>query len=99
LQGAPTAAAAGLPSPPAGAGEGAGRIAGVPAADDRGLLAGQLRGRLQRGHERAVAVLRCDELGVADVDGFVIEVARALVLAAVRADRAGQERQRVLFGT
>ena len=71
--------------------------AGRAAADDRGLLAGQLRGRLHGRHERAVAVLRCDELGVADVDGFVIEVARALVLAAVRADRAGQERQRVLF--
>ena len=82
----------------AAAGEEVGsRNAGRTAADDCSLLAGQLFGRLQRGHERAVTIFRCNQLGIADMDGFIIEVAGALVLAAVRADRAGQERQRVLF--
>ena len=55
----------------------------------------ELFGRLQRGHERAVTIFRCNQLGIADMDGFIIEVAGALVLAAVRADGAGDERKRV----
>ena len=68
------------------------------AADDGSLLAGDLFWNLDVGHQGAVAVLCGDQLGVANLDRLVIEVARALVLTAVRADGAGDERQRVLFG-
>ena len=74
------------------------RDAGRAAADDRGLLARDLRRDLDGGHQRAVAVLCGDELRVADLDGLFVEVAGALGLAAMCADRAGDERQRVLLG-
>ena len=68
------------------------------AADDGRLLARDLGRGLDGGHQRAVAAFSGDELCVSDLDGFFVEVAGALRLAAVRADRAGDERQRVLLG-
>ena len=65
--------------------------AGRTAADDGGLLAINARGAADGGHERAVAAFGSEELRVADADGVVIEVAAALRLAAVGADRAGDE--------
>ena len=59
------------------------------------LLAGHLGGGLDGGHQGVVALLGGQQLGVADADGLVIEVAAALGLAAVGTDRAGDERQGV----
>ena len=67
------------------------------AADDRGLFALDLCGNLDVSHQCAVALRGRNELGVSNLDGLVVEVARALVLAAVSADGAGDERQSVLF--
>ena len=72
--------------------------AGRAAADDGGLLALDLRRTADGGHQCAVALFRCDQLGVADLDGLFIEVAGAAVLAAVCADGAGDKRQGVLLG-
>ena len=75
-----------------------GRDTGRTAADDGDLLALDTRGLPDGSHKGVVAVFGGNELGVADADGLVVEVARALALAAVRADGAGDERQGVLFG-
>ena len=74
------------------------RNTGRAAADDGGLLALQACRTADGGHQCAVALFRCDQLGVADLDGLFIEVAGAAVLAAVCADGAGDERQSVLLG-
>ena len=71
---------------------------GRTAADDGDLFAVNGLGHTERRHERAIALFRGKKLRFADVDGFLVEVARALALAAVRADGAGDERQRVLLG-
>ena len=71
---------------------------GRAAADDGDALALDALGQLDGGHQGIVALLRGEELGVADVDALLIEIAGALALAAVRADGAGDERQGVLLG-
>ena len=71
---------------------------GRAAADDGNLLVVNGLGHAERRHERAVALFRGKKLRLANVDGFLIEVARALALAAVRADGAGDKRQGVLLG-
>ena len=71
---------------------------GGAAADDGGLLPCHLLGGLHGGHHRLEALLRSNQLGIADMDGLVIEVAGALILAAVGADGAGNEGQGVLLG-
>ena len=71
---------------------------GRTAADDGDLLVVNGIGHTERRHKRAVALFRGKQLRLADVDGFLIEVARALALAAVRADGAGDKRQGVLLG-
>ena len=71
---------------------------GRAAADDGDLLTLDLLGLLDGSHESVVAVFGGNELGVADMDGFFIEVTGALALAAVRADGAGDEGQGVLLG-
>ncbi len=50
------------------------------------------------GHEGLVALLGRHQLGVADLHGLLVEIAGTLVLAAVRADGAREERQGVLLG-
>ena len=71
---------------------------GRAAADDGDLLVVNGLGHTERRHERAVALFRGEQLCLANVDRFLIEVARALALAAVRADGAGDKRQGVLLG-
>ncbi len=71
---------------------------GRSTADNGGLLILDRLGHAERGHQGIVALFGGEELRVADVDGLVVEVARALALAAVRADSAGDERQGVLLG-
>ena len=75
-----------------------GSDAGGAAADDGDPLARHLSGGLDGGHQGVVALLRRQQLGIPDADGLVIEIAAALGLAAVGADGAGDERQRVLLG-
>ena len=72
--------------------------AGGSAADNGSLFPGQSLWLFDGGHQRGIAVLCGDELGVADVDGLLIEVAGTLVLTAVGADGAGDEGQGVLLG-
>ena len=83
----------------AAAGQEVGRShTGGAAADDGGLLPCHLLGGLHGGHHCLEALLRSHQLGIADMDGLVIEVAGALILAAVGADGAGNEGQGVLLG-
>ena len=74
-----------------------GSDAGGAAADDGDALARHLGGPLDGGHQSVVALLGRQQLGVADADGLVIEIAAALGLAAVGADGAGDKRQGVLL--
>ena len=71
---------------------------GRAAADDGNLLVVNGLWHTERCHERTVALFRGEQLCLANVDGFLIEVARALALAAVRADGAGDKRQGVFLG-
>ena len=71
---------------------------GRAAADDGNLFIFDRLRHTEGGHQGVVALFRGKKLRLADVDGFLIEVARALALAAVRADGAGDKRQGVLLG-
>ena len=73
------------------------RNTGRAAADDGGFFALQTCRTADGSHQRAVALFSGDQLGSTDLDGFFVEIARAAVLAAVCADGAGDERQRVLL--
>ena len=70
---------------------------GRAAADDGDFLASDGSGLADGGHQRVVALLGGFQLRVTDLDRFFIEIPGALVLAAMCADGAGDERQRVLF--
>ncbi len=72
--------------------------AGGAAADDGYLLAGNLLRGVDGGHQGLVAVFGGQQLGIPDLHRLVVEIAAAPVLAAVGADGAGDEGQRVLFG-
>ena len=83
----------------AGAAEEVGRgDAGRAAADDRGFFACDRSRLLDRGHQRVIAVLCGNQLGFADPDGLIVEVAAAPAHAVVRADGAGNKGQRILLG-
>ena len=71
---------------------------GRAAADDGNLFILDRLRHTEGGHQGVVALFRGKKLRLADVDGFLIEVARALALTAVRADGAGDKRQGVLLG-
>ena len=71
---------------------------GGAAADDGGLLAGDLLGGPDGGHQGVVALFGGQQLGIPDADGLVIEVPGALGLTPVGTDGAGQEGQRILLG-
>ena len=69
--------------------------AGRAAADDGSALAGNGSRADDGCHSGIDALLGRQQLGSADQDGILIEIAGALAHAAVRADRAGDERQGV----
>ena len=77
--------------------EGGGGDTGGAAADDGGLFARRLFGGADVRQHGLVAVLGGHQLGVPDMDGRLVEVAGALVLAAVGTDGAGDEGQGVLL--
>ena len=74
------------------------RDARRPAADNRGLYARCGGGLLHARRQLCKCALRALQLHGADVHGILIEIARTFVGAVMRADGAGDKRQRIARG-